>query len=150
MKKTLFLFLLTFQVLAATSGTLLLQGTIPDDLSLVVVPETNVHDNLDLTQDQTDLKVATVEEYSNSPTGFEILIQSQNSGELVNGTNSLPYTLKYDGVGVTLTSGNQVQAKSSATSSIHDYDSDVTISYTSQSLPSGTYEDTLTFTIQAN
>ena len=146
--------LLTSSSFAATTGTLLLKGNVPVALSITVNANTGVNDALDLSTSQTDLTVATVNEKSNSITGYKITIQSQNSSVLKNGTlDSLAYTLKYDGQAVDLSSGNAVEAKNSATAAVINTSSDVQISYTGKpaaEMVQGDYTDTLTFTISAN
>ena len=87
MKKitTLALVLLASQTFADTTGTLLLQGEVAEELAIVVTPEAG-HDSLDLSASPTDLKVASVNEKSNSNTGYNIQVKSANAGELKNGT----------------------------------------------------------------
>lgn len=131
------------------SATLLLSGEVPSILSLEVFPSGN--ETLDLSVSQTDLTVASVNEKSNSSTGYKILISSLNSGVLENGVvDSITYTLKYDGNPVTLSS-TAVIAKTAVTG-LYNHDSSVDISYT---IPvngnqQGIYTDTITFTIQSN
>ncbi|WP_372652678.1 fimbrial protein [Halobacteriovorax sp.] len=138
---------------AATQGTLLLQGTIDQVLSLSVTPESGVNNSLDLTSTETDLKVAEVSEETNSNTGYKILVRTANGGLLKNGSlDEVSYTMKYDGTAVTLAQSD-TEVKNESTGGVYSYASDVEISYTGQSaasLTQGTYSDTVTFTIQAN
>ena len=143
----------TLTSFAATQGTLLLQGTISQVLSLSVQAEAGVNNALDLTNTESDLKVAEVTEQTNSNTGYKILVKTANAGKLKNGSlGQVSYTMKYDGSAVALAS-TDTQAKSVATGGVYNNTSDVEISYTGQSaasLTQGTYSDTVTFTIQAN
>ncbi|ATH07804.1 fimbrial protein [Halobacteriovorax marinus] len=143
----------TISSFAAPQGTLLLQGTINQVLSLTVTPESGVNTSLDLTSTQTDLKVAEVGEQTNSNTGYKILIRTANGGSLKNGSfDEVSYTMKYDGSPVTL-STSDTEVKNESTGGVYDHSSDVEISYTGQpaaSLTQGTYSDTVTFTIQVN
>jgi archaellin len=155
MKKitTLALVLLASQTFADTTGTLLLQGEVAEELAIVVTPEAG-HDSLDLSASPTDLKVASVNEKSNSNTGYNIQVKSANAGELKNGTlDSLAYEISYDGGSfVSPTVVDQV-VKTQSGGAIYDNDSDVDIKYTGKpaaSMVEGVYEDTLTFTISAN
>lgn len=143
----------SFTSFAATQGTLQLQGTIGQVLSLSVQAVSSVNTSLDLTTTQTDLKVADVTEQSNSNTGYKILAKTTNGGLLKNGSlDQVSYSMKYDGVAVTLAQ-TDTAVKSISTGGVYSASSDVEISYTGQSaasLTQGTYSDTVTFTIQAN
>lgn len=145
--------LFTLTSFAATQGTLLLQGTISQVLSLSVQAEAGVNNALDLTSTESDLKVAEVTEQTNSNTGYKILVRTANGGKLKNGSlDQVSYTMKYDGTAVALAL-TDTQAKSVTTGGVYNNTSDVEISYTGQSaasLTQGTYSDTVTFTIQAN
>ncbi|OUR95472.1 hypothetical protein A9Q84_16700 [Halobacteriovorax marinus] len=145
--------LLATPVMAAPQGTLLLQGSIGQVLSLDVSAETGVNDQLDLTTTTTDLKVASVNEVSNSNTGYKIFIRTANGGSLKNGSlDQVTYTMDYDGAPVTLSINDQI-AKTVVNGGVYNHDSDVEISYNgtpAASLTQGTYSDTVTFTIQVN
>lgn len=144
----LILMLLTTQLYAATTGSLLLKGNMPAILELTVTPETAAT-NLDLTTDQTDVKVATVQERSNSSTGYTVTIDSANLGDLVRveGTETVPYTMKYDGSAVDLSSTHTINNPSAAAVAVNK---DVSVSYSAQTVVAGDYEDTITFSIQSN
>lgn len=139
MKYLLISSLLLSNAYAATIGTLLLQGNIPQRISLVVVPS-SIATSLDLSTTQVDLQVATITEQSNSKSGYKVTVVSANSYNLkrVGGTEAFPYTLKYS----LLTSVGAVNVNKS-----------VTISYTGipqESMVEGVYSDSVTFTISAN
>lgn len=138
--------------MAATTGTLILKGTVPQELSIEVEAEA-VAAALPLDTTQTDTLVAVVTEKSNSNTGYNVSISSDNSGELVHETvssSSIAYTLKYDGSAIDLSSGdNFVHSFPTGASN----DRDIEISYTGvphADLVEGDYTDTVTFTIAAN
>lgn len=135
----------------ATTGNLLLRGNVPDILSIQVTPEAEAT-NLDLANDQTDLKVATVQEKSNSNTGYNVTIDSANDGVLVRsgGSETFAYTMKYDGDTVDLSTADTFNNPAAAAVAVNK---DVTVSYTGQdpeTMIAGDYEDTVTFTIAAN
>ena len=152
MKSTLFalpVLFLSFTALAASSGTLLLKGTILPTLSISVTPET-VASALDLTTTQSATKVATVQEKSNSNTGYKVTISSQNAGKLKNGAQLFPYTLTYAGSALNLAA--PVVQNNSAAAAV-TVNKDVNISYTGvpeAQLVAGDYSDTVTFSIAAN
>ncbi len=144
---------ISFSALAATSDDLKLKGKVPKKLSILVTPDP-IALNLDLEASPTALFVASVNEKSNSNTGYKIEADSLNDGKLVNqqDTNeSVTYSMTYDGNAVNLATVSEV--KNVASSGVHDNDSDVTIAYTGaphESRVEGTYTDTVTFTISAN
>jgi hypothetical protein len=137
---------------ANTSGTLLLQGVVAQKLSIAVSPVT-ASSALDLTASPTDLKVASVNEKSNSKTGYKVTISSTNSGNLkrTDGADVFSYTMKYGGAAVALSTGGTTFSQMSAASV--NVNKDLAISYTgiaAESMVEGTYTDTLTLNIAAN
>ena len=142
----------TTSAFAATTGNLLLKGTVPAVLSIAVAPEA-VASNLPLDTTQTDTKVASVNEVSNSNTGYQVAISSQNLGMLVHDSvtsSSINYGLKYDGAAVDLSSTDTFTFGTAASV---DVNKDIEISYTGvphANLIQGNYTDTVTFTISAN
>lgn len=136
---------------AATTGSLQLRGNVPDILSIEVNAKADAT-NLDLQNDQTDLKIASVLERSNSSTGYTLTIDSANDGQLVRngGSETFTYSMKYDGSSVDLSSSDSFNNSASAAVAVNK---DVTISYTGQdadTMIAGDYEDTVTFSIAAN
>jgi hypothetical protein len=143
--------LFSTSVWAATTGNLVLRGNVPAILSIEITAEA-VATELDLSTSQTDLKVASVEERSNSNSGYQVSVSSLNSGSLVRagGSESINYTMKYNGAAVDLSAGSSFNNPAAASVTANK---DVTISYTGQyfdTLVAGNYEDTVTFTISAN
>ena len=152
MKKLLVLALLISNAQAATTGSLLLQGIILPTRSITVTAVSGVNTNLDLTTTQTDLKVATVNEKSNSILGYKVTITSLNLSKLKRsgGTEVFPYTLKYNEISapVSTVAGYSVTYPAGLVNVNRDLD----ISYTgvsAETLVEGTYQDTLTLTISA-
>lgn len=149
---TSLLVLATGSAMAATTGNLLLKGTVPAVLSISVSPEA-VASNLPLDTTQADTKVASINEVSNSNTGYNVSISSQNLGKLVHSSvtsSSINYGLKYDSNSVDLSSTDTFTF---GTASSVDVIKDIEISYTGiphANLIQGDYTDTVTFTISAN
>ncbi|MFN8370545.1 MAG: fimbrial protein [Bacteriovoracaceae bacterium] len=155
-KSILSLTLMTLPVIsfAATTGTLLLQGTIAQVLSISITPVSGVNNNLDLTSNATNLVVGAVQEVSNSVTGYKILLSSANAGKLNHASTSafVSYTARYNGTAVTLSTTPQ-NIFNQSTAGAYNTSKNFDISYTGQAaanLVEGNYSDTLTFTIQAN
>lgn len=144
--KYLLLILFTLNVLSATTGTLILKGTVQQQIDIVVTP-TGDATTLDLSTTQTNLKVADVTESSNG--AYKILLSSANGGKLLNTSGDfVNYTLNYDGVATDLTTGGTVKTNTGGVNT-----SEVTISYTgvdTSSITSGDYTDTITLTIEVN
>lgn len=139
---------MTTMSFAATTATLQLKGTIAQNLDISIVPE-SVATSLNLTQNASAVKVATLTEKSNSNTGYKVTVSSANNGKLKNGTFQFSYTLGYNSQQLNLTSP---QTQTYAVGA-HNVQKDVTISYTGQAqetLVAGDYTDTVTFTIAAN
>lgn len=142
--------LLSLQSIAATSGTLILKGTVPSVLELVVNPETLAM-NLPLDITQTNSLVGTVTEKSNSSTGYSVSITSLNQGKLVHETETssvVNYSLRYNTSIVDLVNGSSFSEPTKGLKT-----RDLEISYTGvphENLYAGDYSDTLTFTMTAN
>jgi hypothetical protein len=138
---------------ATTTGTLLLQGIVAQKISLAITPLA-IASTLDLATSQTDLVVASVNEQSNSKTGYKMTIASANQGKLkrTDGADVLAYTMKYNGTAVSLAAviGTTIINSSSASVNVNK---SVAISYTgvaAELMVEGTYADVVTFTIAAN
>ncbi|MFG1483936.1 fimbrial protein [Halobacteriovorax sp. GFR7] len=137
---------------AATTGTLVLKGQVPALLSISVTPEA-VASALPLDTTQVDSKVATVNEVSNSNSGYTVSFSSANQGKLVHNSvasSSIDYALSYDGNAVDLSTTDVFTFPSAASVNV---DKDLAISYTGvdhQNLIQGEYADTVTLTIAAN
>ncbi|WP_419172873.1 fimbrial protein [Halobacteriovorax sp.] len=144
--------ILSTSAMAATTGSLVLKGTVPAIVSITVTPEA-LASTLPLDTTQADSKVATVNEASNSVSGYTVSFQSANSGSLVHesvGSSSIDYDLKYDGADVDLSTTDVFTFPSAASVNV---DKDLTISYTGvphEDLIQGDYEDTVTLTIAVN
>jgi uncharacterized membrane protein len=137
---------------AATSGTLLLQGVVAQKLSIAVTPAAAAT-ALDLSTSQTNLTVASVNEKSNSKTGYKVTITSANAGNLkrTDGADVFAYSMKYGGSAVGLSGVGTTFSQ--ATSGSVNVNKDISISYTgiaAEAMVEGTYADTLTLNIAAN
>ena len=101
---------------------------------------------------QTDLKVATVNEQSNSKTGYKVTVTSANLSKLkrTDGPEVFAYTMKYNGSAVALTSAAGTTVTSASTNA--NVNKDVSITYAGiapELMVEGTYNDVVTFTIAA-
>lgn len=144
---------LSTSAFSATTGSLLLQGLVAKKVSITVAAEA-VASALDLETSQTNLKVATVNEKSNSNTGYKVTITSANLGKLkrASGTEVFNYSLKYGGAAVGLSTAAGTVFTSSAAASVN-VNKDLTVTYTgvaNELMVEGTYSDTLTLDIASN
>lgn len=154
MKNLFFIATLTLtsiSTFAATTGTLLFKGTVPQVLSVAVTTET-IATSLPLDTSQTNTKIATVQEKSNSQTGYKVTISSTNQGKLVRtgGSEQFAYSMSYNNATLNLNSSVVLTNPASSAVSVNK---DVRITYTgvpNEQMVAGDYVDTLTFTIAAN
>lgn len=142
------------------SGTLNLTGTVPKIVNINVVADPAAS-SLDLTQDATDLLVATVTETSNVQAGYTVTVESANAAasgtdsaffdsSASGNTDTLDYSLSYGGSAVSFSGGAAaVLTDASDKTAASGVTNEVRIAYTAKHMYNGTYEDTLTFTIQA-
>jgi hypothetical protein len=142
----------TGSAMAATTGTLLLRGTVPRLLEITVSPEA-IASTLPLDTTQSNTLVAVVNEKSNSKTGYNVSISSANLGKLVHESETssvVNYNLSYDGNAVDLAAGDVFTYSGAGA---NNNNRNVNISYTGidhDLLIEGDYSDTVTFTIAAN
>ena len=143
--------LTTLTSMAASTATLLLKGVVPQVLSIAVTAEP-LAINLPLATTQSNQKIATVNEKSNSNTGYKVTISSANQGKLVRsgGSQQFPYSMTYNDQTINLSSAVVLTNTTPSSVSVNK---DLDISYTgvpNEQMVAGDYVDTLTFTIAAN
>jgi len=135
---------------AATSGTLILQGTVASVNSISIVPSNNL--TLNILNGESAKNVAAVTEVSNNPLGYTISLSSANAGALKNGSIvGTAYTLSYDGGAylgplVTPVTVKTVGPLSALVNNISNILINVVANPTTLS---GTYSDTVTLAITA-
>lgn len=144
--------LISSSAFAATQGTLLLKGHVSKKVSIVVAAEA-VASALDLETNQSNLKVATVTEKSNSNVGYTVAIKSANLGKLKRsgGNEIFNYSLTYAGATVNLSAAAGQTFTDSSVGPVTNT-KDLVISYTgveAVTMAVGDYEDLLTLDIAA-
>jgi|GEM_PF-1141070 len=138
-------------------ASLYLAGEIEIITDLFVNPEVGATDTLDIANGETARPIATVDEVSNNAGGYEISIESLNTGNLQhsNGTSNVPYTIGYDGAAAVAPGapGTPVVVKTSgALTGLTTDNSPVLITFAAPLGPAavaGTYSDTLIFNMVA-
>lgn len=141
--------------LAASTGTLLLQGTVGLVNDIVVTANGTNNINLNITGGETAKSVGSAVETSNNLLGYKIFISSPTGGELrhtVDATKKTTYKISYAGAASVTPTVAGVQVKNVAallglTSATSAIAADVTALPTAVA---GTYQDTLTVSIVAN
>jgi len=168
MSKKLLLVGVLFSLLAVAgfaqvtdSASITLQGVVAPVVTVTVTPESG-YNTLNLGTDQTDLLVATVNEFSNVAAGYTVTLTSVYAG--ANATadagfsslstgDTLAYSVEYDGAAVAFSGGSAtVTPAGTKSATAAGVDKAVTISYSGAAvvLGDGTYTDTLEFTITGN
>lgn len=139
---------------AASTGTLLIQGTVAAVNDIVITPNSNAT-ALNITAGESNKLVASVAETSNNLAGYKINMKSVNASKLVHGTDATKqtgYTVSYNGgSAITLTTVDQQVKNVSSLSGLTTNNSNVNVNVTA--LPNaiaGTYSDTITVSIVAN
>lgn len=143
--------------LAASSGTLILQGTVGVVNDIVVTAAAgNANTTLDIVNGETGKLVGTATETSNNLLGYKIRVASATGGELRNtqdATKKTAYKIKYNGAttGVTPTVAGVEVKNVASLSGLTTVTSNIAVDVTAYpTAPAGTYADTLTVSIQAN
>lgn len=140
---------------AASSGTLLLSGTVPLVNDLAVTANGTNNTSLNITGGESARLVASVAETSNNATGYTVTLSSANGGQLKNAgsaSSQTTYQVSYDGgtyaqPGTAAATVKTVNALGALTTN----NSAVRVNVTAfPTAPAGTYSDTLTLTIVAN
>ncbi len=143
------------QTLAASTGTLLLQGTVNVVNELVITANSPNNTTLNIVAGETGKNVASVSEKSNNLNGYKIFISSPTGGFLVNTSDSSAktgYKIAYDGAAAVTPTVAPLQVKNvTSLSGLTTVNSAVAADVTAYAAaPAGLYEDTLTISIVAN
>jgi hypothetical protein len=145
---------LTNSALAASTGTLLLKGTV-GVVNHIVVTANGDNLFLNITGGESAKLVGSTSETSNNLAGYKILISSSTGGELrhtADAAKKTTYQISYDGAtAVTPTVAGAVVKNVNSLTGLATDSSDIKTTVVAYpSAPAGTYQDTLTLTIQAN
>lgn len=147
---------------AQESGSLTLQGSVLGVLEITITPEPDIG-LLNLNIDVTDKLIGTAIERSNKKDGYTVTLSSTNAAAASESsaffksadpenTDTLEYTVEYNGFPVTFSAGIAVVSDVSEKTPGAGVEKAVTISYAGGSGPllyEDSYSDTLTFTIEA-
>ena len=140
--------------MGADTGVITLSGSI-GTVNEIVITQTEAATNLNVLEGESGALIATVEESSNSPTGYTIFMNSVNDSNLINtenGDESTAYTVSYDGgAPLSLTTADSAVKTVASLDGLVTDESEVLINVTPNSeAGSGTYTDLITVSIAAN
>lgn len=136
------------------NANLNLSGVVLPINSVTITPAAAAS-NLDLSVAVTNLAVASVVERSNRHVGYTLTLSSANAGALVGSTagntDSLAYSLQYNGSPVTLVGGAATLTNANGRTTGAGVTKSLNITYDGAAvfLSEDTYTDTLTLTITA-
>lgn len=150
--KILLLMLLTIPGFCANIGTLLLQGTVSEDNSIVITPIGTNNISLNLISGESAKQITSVSETCNNALGYKIKLQSLNNGNLLNNAASIAYTISYSGGSYQSIPNTPLQVKNiSSLTQKTTNTSEVRINIAAvPNAVSGTYSDTLTLSIEGD
>lgn len=135
---------------AATTASLSLSGVVAPVTAITVTADPNAA-NLPVGSSVTGMKIAVVNELSNDKAGYSVSLATANGGLLkeVAGSDSLAYSLSYNGNAVVFSAGSALISDVSSRTPGSGSSKDLAISFSSAFLNADSYTDTLTFTISA-
>lgn len=140
---------------AATSGTLLIQGVVAQILSISISPNAPANTSLNIASGGSAILVGTATEQCNVLAGYKIKASSASGGFLVSTTDATKktaYQMSYDGASYTTLSTTPTQVKNVASlTGLTTASSAIRVNHTAfATAPEGTYNDTITISIEAN
>ena len=140
---------------AQSSGTLTIQGTVAAVANITVSPQTG-YNTLNIAGGVANQNVANITEQSNDKNGYTVAMTSLNAGvsgsslflkDTGTGTDTVPYSLTYNGVAVSFSSGSATLTSASAKTVQAGVVKALAVTIASSWVNADTYADTLTFTI---
>lgn len=141
------------------TASLTLSGTVNRTVAVTVTPQNN-YSSLDLVNGETEKTVAIINERSNDKAGYTVTLASIGAGstgqaQLQAATpgnpDTIPYTLKYGGVNVSLVQGKATLTTAGGRTSNAGTNNGLAVSIPpSSGVNADTYADTLQLTIQGN
>jgi hypothetical protein len=140
---------------AQSSGTLTIQGTVAAVNTIAVAPQSG-YNTLNISGGVSGQNVANITETSNDRNGYTVTMTSLNAGasgsslflaEPGPGTNTVPYSLTYNSVAVSFSSGSATLTSATSRTALAGVVKALAITIAASWVDAATYSDTLTFTI---
>lgn len=146
----------TIAGLAQTSGNITIAGTVANVTTITVASQAG-YNTLPIAAGCVDQLVANATERSNDKLGYTVTLNSLNAGTTaqaflkgaVGNTDTVNYTMKYNGTAVTLASGSAVVTSSAARTPVAGLVKALSVTIPASWVNTDTYSDTLTLTIAA-
>jgi len=146
----------TLAGLAATSGTITIQGTVANNTSITVASQSG-YDTLDIAGGVTAQLVAIATEKSNDKNGYTVKLTTANAPTgtsaflkgTAGNTDTAPYTMTYNGVAVNLVGGSATVTTASAKTPLAGVTKNLNVTIPAVWVNADTYSDTITLTIAA-
>lgn len=144
--------------LAQSSANLTIRGTVANNTSIAVAEQAG-YNALPIEAGCVDQTVANVTEKSNSRTGYAVVLSSLNAGTgsqaflkgvTAGNTDTVNYSIKYQGVSVSLSSGEAEVTTATARTPQAGVTKTLAVTVPASWVNTDTYSDTLTLTIAAN
>lgn len=143
---------------AQSTATLTISGTVAPINSITIASQTG-YNALDLVNGATAQVVGIATEKSNDKLGYKVTLSSANAGAtaqaflkgaLSGNTDTVNYSIQYNGTAVTLASGSAVVTTVAARTGSSGVTKNIAVTFAGNWLTADTYSDTLTLTIAGN
>ncbi len=151
----LYMVLFLGTTVAATSGTLVLRGYVPERADLVILNDT-LSSSVSLDSESGRTQVGTIKENSTKTTGYTVEISSRNAASSSEGTPYLTSSDSDETIGYDILFGDEVVALDHGVGHVQNSDytmaGNIAIAYEAGSLAetSSRYSDILTLSVIAN
>ena len=162
MKKYLALAIATMGVavcgFAQTSAPLTISGSVSQSTSISIAAQPG-YNALDLVNGGTAKLVGIATEKSNDKNGYTVTLTSLNAGAgsqaflkgaIVGNTDTVNYSILYNGSGITLASGSATVTIAAGRTTGTGVTKNLAVTFAGSFITADTYSDTLTLTIAAN
>ncbi len=144
--------------MAQLSGNITISGTVANSTSITVAPQTG-YNSLNIAGGVSGQTVAIATEKSNDKIGYTVKLTTANAptgtaaflkGGTSGNTDTVPYTMTYGGIAVTLVSGSATVTSASVRTISTGVAKNLNVTIPSVWVNADTYSDTITLTIAAN
>jgi hypothetical protein len=143
---------------AQATATLIISGTVAP-VNTITIASQSGYNALDLVNGATAKVVGIATETSNDKLGYKVTLASANAGAtaqaflkgaLSGNTDTVNYSIQYNGTAVTLASGSAVVTTAAARTGAAGVNKNIAVTFAGSWLTADTYSDTMTLTIAGN
>jgi hypothetical protein len=152
------LFALATASFAQATATLTISGTVAPINTITIASQAG-YNALNLPAGATAQVVGIATETSNDKLGYKVTLASANAGAtaqaflkgaLAGNTDTVNYSILYNGAAVTLASGSAVVTSATGRTGAQGVNKNIAVTFAGSWLTADTYSDTLTLTIAGN